>query len=87
MFDKTEFRLKENIVTDSESLASEYPHDWDPECVYPRQPPKLTTNVLIEIIPLTVPELMSQVQLLPVPYLVPRLFTQLKLADQVVIVC
>ena len=79
MFDSADKHLKENIEERSIDIDTEYPHSWDSECVYPRNPAKLKTSVIIEILPLAVPALVSQLTLVPVPQLVPGLNTKIKL--------
>ena len=86
LFDSTQYRLKESVAVTVKTTVGEYPHEWNPECVYPRSAPKLTTDVAIEDIPSVVPALISELRLLPVPQLVPGLLTQVKLVDQSVVV-
>lgn len=79
LFDASDVRLKENIVEREADIVAEFPYEWDSECVYPRSPPKLTTEVNIEVLPIDVPVLMTQLELIPVAQLVPGLKTQLQL--------
>ena len=81
LFDISETRLKENTVTTVVSDAGEYPHAWDPECVYPREAPNLASKVVIEEIPVVVPVMATEVKLVPVPQLVPNLSTSVELID------
>ncbi len=79
LFDISEIRLKENIVEGAPDASSEYPHAWDPECLYPRAAPELNTNVKIVDVPLLVPNIMSTLNIVPVPKLVPGLNTKVEL--------
>lgn len=81
LFDSTEYRLKERMVLTADTPANEYPYAWDPECVYSRQAPTLTTRISIESMPLAIPALKSQVQVLPVPQLVPGLETNIVMSQ------
>ena len=82
LFDSTEIRLKENIVATEDTQSTEYPYQWDSECIYPRKAPKLATSVRIESMPQDIPLLTTQIRILPVPQLVPGLLTQVKLFDE-----
>ena len=82
LFDPSSFNLKRNPIVPVTETVKEYPYQWDAECIYPRQAPKLATEVSIEAMPLSVPALKAVLSLRPVAQLVPRLITQLTLTDQ-----
>jgi len=95
LFDSTQYRSKERVAATIEATVSEYPHVWDPECVYPQQAPKLATSVLIDGALLAmsepgplpasqlvaVPMLKSTINIQAVPQLVPGLETKISIQD------
>ena len=78
LFDHQGIRaLQQKVTPVQQNEHLNYPHYWDPECVYPQPVPPIQTELKLLDVPMLVPNVSSIANIQDTPQLVPNLKTQL----------